>query len=97
MLKDCLDTCYELVKLMKWSPKRDAMLKKLKEESLDDAPSIRTLCPTRWTVRTESLKSIVANYSNVQSLWEEALECISQTEMKARIQGVSMLSSFTLA
>jgi len=65
------------------------MLRKLKEESLDDAPSIRTLCPTRWTVRAESLKSIVANYSNIQSLWEEALECTSQTEMKARIQGVS--------
>jgi len=86
MLKDCLDTYYELVKLIKWSPKSDAMLSKLKEESL---ASIHTLCPTRWTVCAESLKSIVANYSNIQSLWEEALKCTSQTVMKARIQGVS--------
>jgi len=83
MLRDCLDTCYELIKLIKWSPKRDAMLKKLKEESHNDAPSIRTMCPTRWTVRAESLKSIVANYTNLQDLWEEALECTSETEMKA--------------
>jgi len=95
MLRDCLDTCYELIKLIKWSPKRDAMLKKLKEESHNDAPSIRTMCPTRWTVRAESLKSIVANYTNLQDLWEEALECTSETEMKARIQGVfSQMDTF---
>ena len=58
MLKDCLDTCYELVKLIKWSPKRDAMLRKPKKESLGDAPSIHTLCPIRWTVRAESLKAL---------------------------------------
>lgn len=96
MLRDCLDTCYELIKLIKWSPKRDAMLRRLKEESCDDAPSIRTLCPTRWTVRAESLKSIMANYTSIQNLWEEALECTSETEMKARIQGVSsQMETFT--
>lgn len=66
--RDCLNTCYEVIKLVKCSPKRDAMLKTLKEEAGDDAPSIRTLCPTRWTVRAESLASILANYSNIQSL-----------------------------
>ncbi|KAL5474965.1 hypothetical protein EMCRGX_G027003 [Ephydatia muelleri] len=30
-MKDCLDTCYEIVKLIKFSPKRDAMLSQLKE------------------------------------------------------------------
>lgn len=63
IMKDCLDTCYELVKLIKFSPKRDAMLCCLKEEIGSDAPSIRTLCPTRWTVRAQSLASIIANYS----------------------------------
>ena len=54
-MKDCLDTCYEIVKLIKFSPKREAMLSQLKEEMGSDAPGIRTLCPTRWTVRAESL------------------------------------------
>ena len=46
LTKDCLDTCYELVKLIKFSPKREAMLRDLKEESCSDAPSVRSLCPT---------------------------------------------------
>ena len=88
-MKDCLDTCYELVKLIKFSPKREAILTRLKEEIGSDAPSIRTLCPTRWTVRAESLASIVANYKDLQGLWEEALMVTSDTEMKARIRGIA--------
>ena len=88
-MKDCLDTCWELVKLIKFSPKREAMLSKLKEEIGSDAPGVRTLCPTRWTVRAQSLASIVANYDNIQQLWETAVCATSNTEMKARIQGVA--------
>ena len=62
-MKDCLDTCFELVKLIKFSPKQEAMLHDLKEEIGSNAPSVRTLYPTRWTVRAESLASIVANYA----------------------------------
>lgn len=89
IMRDCLDTCYELVKLIKFSPKRDAMLTRLKEEIGSDAPSIRTLCPTRWTVRAESLASIMANYTDLRRLWVEALAATSDTEMKARIQGIT--------
>ena len=65
IMKDCLDTCYEFVKLIKFSPKREAMLQQLKEEMGSEASSIRTLCPTRWTVRAESLASILANYNEL--------------------------------
>ena len=88
-MKDCLDTSWELVKLIKFSPKREAMLRELKEETGSDAPGVRTLCPTRWTVRAGSLASIVANYDNIQLLWETAVCATSDTEMKARIQGVA--------
>ena len=71
------------------------MLRELKEEIGSDAPGVRTLCPTRWTVRAESLASIAANYSNIQMLWEAALHATSDTEMKARIQGIeSQMQSF---
>ena len=94
-MKDCLDTCFELVKLIKFSPKREAMLRELKEEIGSDAPGVRTLCPTRWTVRAESLASIIANYDNIQLLWETAVQATSDTEMKARIQGVgSQMKNF---
>lgn len=88
IMKDCLDTCYELVKLIKFFPEREALLTHLKEIG-SDAPLIRTLCPTRWTVRAESLASIVANYKDLQGLWEEALMATSDTEMKARIRGIA--------
>ena len=47
IMKDSLDTCFELVKLIKYSPKCEAMLSHLKEEFGSDSASIRTLCPTR--------------------------------------------------
>ena len=47
------------------------------------------LCPTRWTVRANSLASIVSNYSALQSTWEEAVDLVRDSETKARINGVS--------
>jgi len=49
---------------------------------------IRVLCPTRWTVRADSLLSIIDNYSVLHDTWDEALEISKDTESKARIQGV---------
>ena len=89
ILRDCLDTCYELIKLVKCSPKRDTMLKTLKEEAEDDAPSIYTLCPIWWTVRAAALASILTNYSKIQSLWNEVLESKPDSETRARILGVA--------
>ena len=94
-MKDCLNTCYELVKLIKFSPKRVAMLRGIKEELDSNSPSVRTLCPTRWTVRADSLASIMANYSCIQLLWETAVNGACDMEMKARIRGVdSQMQTF---
>lgn len=54
-----------------------------------EASSIRTLCPTRWTVRAESLASILVNYNELLELWEQARQATSDTEMKARIIGIA--------
>ena len=62
IMKDALDTYYELIKLVKKSPCRDAIFQKLKEQMPNDSPGIRVLCPTRWTVRAQVLHSILANY-----------------------------------
>lgn len=89
IVKDCLDCCYEIVKLVKFSPKREAMLKEIKEESGADTSGLRTLCPTRWTVRAASLASILINYESLLTLWDTTITKTSDTEMKARIQGVN--------
>ena len=66
------------------------MLREIKDQNNDDdTPSIRTLCPTRWTVRANSLASIITNYNNIQDLWEKALISTRDTEIKARIRGVA--------
>ena len=87
--KDYLDTCYEIIKLIKFSPKREAMLQDMKEKSGNDASGVRTLCPKQWTVRAESLASIITNYDSIQSLWEVAIPATSDTEIKARTHGVA--------
>lgn len=73
LLKSALETTYEITKLIKKSPRRDAIFKRLKEEDSDDSPCIKLLCPTRWTVRADSLHSIISNYSLLMSTWLEAM------------------------
>ena len=89
LMRDALDTTYEITKLVNKSPAREAIFKRLKEEMSGDSPGIRVLCPTRWTVRAEALKSIAENYHTLMRLWSESLERVKETEMKARIQGVA--------
>ena len=84
-----IDTTYEITKLIKKSPHCDAIFNRLKEEMGSDSPGIRVLCPTRWTVRAEAFKSILDNFSVILELWDESLQVVKDTEMKARIQGVS--------
>ena len=91
LMQDALDTTREITKLIKRSPVRNAIFKQLKEELASDSesPGIRVLCPTRWTVRADALKSILDNFNVLLELWTESLEGVKDTEMKARIQGVA--------
>ena len=53
------------------------------------------LCPTRWTVRAETLKSILDNYTALQELWDAALETALDAEVRSRITGVkAQMESF---
>lgn len=74
VMRDVLDTSYKIVKLIKNSPRRDAMLHKLRQQLPDSTPGIRVLCPTRWTIRAEALHGIVDNFQVLQDVWDESLE-----------------------
>ena len=89
LMKDALDIVYEITKLIKKSPRRDSTFQTLREEISPTSPGIRILCPTRWTVKADSLHSIVTNYAVLQALWEESLEFVKDSEMRSRIIGVS--------
>ena len=50
---------------------------------------VRPSCPTRWTVHTESLSSIIVNYKVVQQLVEEILnEYRGVTEVTSVARGM---------
>ena len=52
-------------------------------------PGVRTLSPTRWTVRADSMQSIIQNYSVLQELWDQAADIVHDTETIARIRGLA--------
>ena len=91
ILQDTLDTTFEIFKLFKFSPQRDAIFQVLKAEIAPGTPGFRTMCPTRWTVRGDSLESVLRNYAVLQGLWEEAREMVTDSETRARIIGVHAL------
>ena len=88
VMRDALDVVQEITKLVKKSPRRDSTLHAIKESMGSDDPGIRVLCPTRWTVRADALHSIFCNYEALVQLWEESLDFVRETEMRARIMSV---------
>ena len=91
ILKDALDVTYEIIKLVKLSPRRERIFEKLKQVTMEtpDTPGIHCLRPTSWTVKADALKSIIENDGILQDLWDESVDVVHESEMKARILGVS--------
>ena len=59
LMKGALETTQEITKLIKYSPQRDGIFQGLKDTlPAESTPGIRVFCPTRWTVRAESIHSI---------------------------------------
>ena len=80
---------FEITKLLKFSPKHEARFTKLKQEITPETPGFCTLCPTRWTVRATSLKSVIDNYLVFQALWEEVKDTVTDSEIRAHVIGVN--------
>ena len=96
---EALEVSFEVSKLIKFSPKRNAALDNIKaEDPEDDSISdtgIRTFCPTRWTVRGESIASILENYIVLKKLWDECLSSAKYLtpDVKGRLIGVKFQMS----
>ena len=86
ILNESLSYCFEIIKLIKDSPKKEALLRKIKEDHLDTSVVIRTFYPTCWTIKNEALWGIIVNYLFLIECFEE-LENI-KPDQKARITGV---------
>ena len=62
IVRDCLGLVYEMLQLIKYSPKHYLVFEKCQKEFSPESPGLRPLCPTRWTVHTGALDSILKNY-----------------------------------
>ena len=97
---EALEVAFEITKLIKFSPKRNALFNKIKADVAEEDSSsvgIRTFCPTRWTVRGNSIGTILENYNILTQLWEECLETKLDPDIKGRIIGVStQMSKYNL-
>ena len=88
-VKNALDTTHEITKLVKYSPRRENLFWDLKDSMAPGSPGVCVLCPTQWTVRAESMQSIIHNYSVLQELWDRAVEIVHDSETIACIRGVA--------
>ena len=73
-MSEVFDVVLELSKVFKYSAKKKAMLLKLISVVTPATTGIKPLCPTRWTVRAESLRSIILNYTVIVSFLQEIVE-----------------------
>ena len=75
VVRNTMDFIYELVQLIKFSPKRlhifDTLRKNVVVSGGESTPRLRTLCPTRWTVRNAAISSILSNYEILLTTLEE--------------------------
>ena len=77
--REALETTFEISKLIKFSPKRNATFDRIKAEIVNDSSvgGIRKFCPTRWTLRGRS------NQKHTGELWclKSALGRVSRREI----------------
>ena len=62
-LKETFEAVREVLLLVKKSPKRNTKLDELRNHSKNNAKSIHTFCPTRWTVPGETLEIVLQNHA----------------------------------
>ena len=74
IMSDTFDTVLELSKAIKYNAEKKAMLQSLKQELSPPSTSLRPLCPMWWTLRAESLRSIIANCQVIQDLMDNILQ-----------------------
>ena len=98
LVRNAMDFIYELIQLIKFSPKRLALFNSIRDEVAlggETSPLLRSICPTRWTVRNGSINSVLQNYSNLITTLEEVRK--GSDEYAAKGNGLLMrMESFDI-
>lgn len=87
LLRNTLDFIHDLVQLIKFSPKRLTLFENIKSDVTlntgQNLPSLRNLCPTRWTVRHSAISSVLKNYKTLLTALDEIQEGHDEYAAKA--------------
>ena len=74
LVRNVMDFMYELLQLIKFSPKRLSLFNSVRNDVAlggEASPLLRSICPIRWTVRNDSINSVLRNYANLITILEE--------------------------
>ena len=61
-IREALDLVMELSQFIQFSAKRSTLFQSLQTQLTPGAPTLKPLCPTRWTVRTRAIQAVISNY-----------------------------------
>ena len=88
LIRDALDFVRELVYFVNASPLRSRVFDEIKASNPDESKSsgLRPLCPTRWTVRTKAIQSILNNYQTLMDT-SEMLSARNTDDASAKASG----------
>lgn len=89
-IRDALDLVYEIIGLIKFSPKREYLFKSLQREQSPNSPNLKPLCPTRWTCRTASINAVLENYDILQETFEN-VNATTQDDYGRKAGGIHIL------
>jgi hypothetical protein len=77
--------CKDIITFLRRSPKRLAITEELAQHSLHSQhyTKLKALCPTRWTVRAASMRTLLKNYKLVQDVLQTVADAKDKSNCKA--------------
>ena len=94
LINDVLEMVVEITKLIKFSPKREQLLRVVKEnfeisndDSLEQNDSLAKLCTTRWTVRANGFNKVINKFGPLFEIWDICLGDKLDKETRSNILG----------
>ena len=96
-LNEALSLTSEIATFICASPKRLVIFQSLQKNfSMDDPVGIKPLCPTRWTIRTSAIQSVITNYSILSTEFEIIARDSNSVEASRKACGLlAMMDKFS--
>ena len=99
-MRNTLDIIQELSNLIKFSPKRKALLEKIRCNFNVGGVTLRPLRPTRWTAKAKSFHSVLHNYEALLETLDSIIrgsDGVTNFEVTSKASGIhSKLETFDL-